>query len=63
MDIFSFIECANRTRSLTALFDLLVSCAGREGFTEIAYGALTYSEPVRLPEYRPPAIAVPYQGW
>jgi DNA-binding CsgD family transcriptional regulator len=60
MDIFSFIECANRTRSLTALFDLLVSCAGREGFTEIAYGALTYREPVRQPEYQPPAIAVNY---
>lgn len=58
MDIFSFIESANRTRSLTTLFDLLVSCASQEGFTEIAYGALTYAEPVRLPEYQPPAIAV-----
>lgn len=58
MDLFSFIESANRTRSLTALFDLLVSCAIQEGFTEIAYGALTYAEPVRLPEYQPPAIAV-----
>ena len=58
MDLFSFIECANRTRSLKALFDLLVSCASQEGFTEVAYGALTYAEPVRLPEYQPPAIAV-----
>ena len=58
MDLFSFIECANQTKSLKALFDLLVSCASQEGFTEIAYGALTYAEPVRLPEYQPPAIAV-----
>jgi DNA-binding CsgD family transcriptional regulator len=58
MDLFSFIECANRTRSLTALFNLLVSCASQEGFTEIAYGALTYAEPVRLPNYQPPAIVV-----
>src|SRR3954451_13134637 len=58
MDIFSFIECANRTRSLPMLFDLLVSCASQEGFTEVAYGALTYAEPVRLPDYQPPAIAV-----
>jgi DNA-binding CsgD family transcriptional regulator len=58
MDIFSFIECANRTRSLPTLFDLLVSCASQEGFTEVAYGALTYTEPVRLPDYQPPAIAV-----
>jgi len=60
MDLFSFIDCANRTRSLAALFELLVKCASQEGFTEIAYGALTYSESVRLPDYPPPAIAVNY---
>lgn len=58
MDLFTFIECANRTQSLRALFDLLVSCASQEGFTKIAYGALTFTEPVRLPEYQLPAIAL-----
>jgi DNA-binding CsgD family transcriptional regulator len=58
MDLFSFIECANRTRSLDALFELLVSYASQEGFTDIAYGAVTYAEPIRLPQYQPPAIAV-----
>jgi DNA-binding CsgD family transcriptional regulator len=58
MDLFSFIETSNRTRSLKALFKLLVRCATREGFSEVAYGALTYTEPVRLPEHQLPAIAV-----
>jgi DNA-binding CsgD family transcriptional regulator len=58
MDLFSFIECSNQSRSLTALFELLVNCATQEGFSEIAYGALTYDEPVRLPEHQPPAVAV-----
>jgi LuxR family quorum-sensing system transcriptional regulator CciR len=57
MDLFSFIECANQTRSLSALFELLVKCATEKGFTEVAYGALTYDEPVRLPELLPPAVA------
>jgi DNA-binding CsgD family transcriptional regulator len=58
MDLFSFIECSNQSRSLTALFELLVNCATQEGFSEIAYGALTYDEPIRLPKHPPPAIAV-----
>ncbi|MCA6115256.1 LuxR family transcriptional regulator [Bradyrhizobium sp. WSM 1738] len=58
MDLFSFIECAKRTQSLKALFDLLVSCASDEGFSEVAYGALTFAEPIRLPEYPLPALAV-----
>ncbi|KRQ89860.1 autoinducer binding domain-containing protein [Bradyrhizobium valentinum] len=58
MDLFSFIECAKRTRSTKALFDLLVSCASEEGFSEVAYGALTFAEPPRLPEYLPPAVTV-----
>jgi DNA-binding CsgD family transcriptional regulator len=58
MDLFSFIECSNRTRSLEVLFELLVNCATQEGFSEIAYGALTYTEPVRLPEHQLPAVAV-----
>ena len=58
MDLFSFIECSNRTRSLSALFELLVNCATDEGFSEVAYGALTYAEPVHLPEHLPPAVAM-----
>jgi DNA-binding CsgD family transcriptional regulator len=58
MDLFSFIECSNRTQSLSTLFELLVDCAAKEGFSEIAYGALTYHEPLRLPEHPMPAIAV-----
>jgi DNA-binding CsgD family transcriptional regulator len=57
MDLFSFIECSNRTRSLSALFELLVNCATEEGFSEIAYGALTYTESVHLPGHLPPAVA------
>ncbi|GLR91405.1 helix-turn-helix transcriptional regulator [Bradyrhizobium iriomotense] len=58
MNLFSFVECANRTQSLKALFDLLVSCASEEGFTEIAYGALTFAEPLRLPGCPPPLVAM-----
>jgi DNA-binding CsgD family transcriptional regulator len=58
MELFSFIECAKQTQSLAALFKLLVKCATNEGFSEVAYGALTYAEPVRVPEYLPPAVAV-----
>ncbi|MGV7217561.1 autoinducer binding domain-containing protein [Bradyrhizobium sp. UFLA05-112] len=58
MNLFSFVECANQTQSLKALFDLLVSCASEEGFTEVAYGALTFAEPLRLPGCPPPLIAM-----
>lgn len=58
MNLFSFVECANQTQSLKALFDLLVSCASEEGFTEIAYGALTFLEPLRLPGCPPPLVAM-----
>ena len=58
MDLFSFIDCSNRTQSLSTLFELLVDCAANEGFGEIAYGALTYHEPLRLPEHPMPAIAI-----
>jgi DNA-binding CsgD family transcriptional regulator len=64
MDLFSFIECSNQTRSLSALFELLVSCATEEGFTEVAYGALTHAEAVRLPAHPPPAVAMNFpQEW
>jgi hypothetical protein len=58
MDLFSFIECANRARSLTSLFELLVDCASEEGFCKVAYGALTYPQPVCLPQHLPPAVSV-----
>ncbi|MCA1510302.1 LuxR family transcriptional regulator [Bradyrhizobium sp. NBAIM01] len=56
--LFSFTECANQTRSLKALFELLVRCATEEGFSEVAYGALNFVEPLRLAEYPPPTVAV-----
>ncbi|MCK1734316.1 LuxR family transcriptional regulator [Bradyrhizobium sp. 138] len=58
MDLFSFTECATRTQCLRSLFELLVSCASDEGFSEVSYGALNFVEPLRLPEYPPPAVAV-----
>ncbi|MCP3396931.1 MULTISPECIES: LuxR family transcriptional regulator [unclassified Bradyrhizobium] len=58
MNLFSFVECANQTQSLKALFDLLVSCASQEGFTEVAYGALTFAEPLRLAGCPPPLVAM-----
>ena len=57
MDLFSFVECSNRTRSLSTLFELLVNCATEKAFSEVAYGALTYTEPVHLPGHPPPAVA------
>nr|WP_233285285.1 LuxR family transcriptional regulator [Bradyrhizobium acaciae] len=58
VDLFSFTECANQTHSLRALFDLLVNRATEEGFSEVAYGALNFVEPLRLAEYPPPTVAV-----
>jgi LuxR family quorum-sensing system transcriptional regulator CciR len=58
MDLFDFVECSNRTRSLQALFDLLVKGAGEQGFGKAAYLALNYDEPMRLPGLQSPAIAV-----
>ena len=53
-DLFSFVECATQTKSIKALFDLLVSCASNEGFNKVAYGALTCSNERRLLDYLPP---------
>jgi DNA-binding CsgD family transcriptional regulator len=60
MDLFSFMDCANRTQSLSALFELLVNCAADEGFSEVAYGALTHDESLRLPGHPLPAVAINY---
>jgi DNA-binding CsgD family transcriptional regulator len=58
MDIFSFIDCSNRSQSLPELFELLVDCSCQEGFSQVAYGALNHNEPVRLPGHPMPAIAI-----
>ena len=58
MELFRFTECAKQSQSLSALFELLVKCATEEGFTQVAYGALTYIEPDCQSEHPPPAIAL-----
>ncbi|WP_247444399.1 LuxR family transcriptional regulator [Bradyrhizobium sp. 197] len=58
MDLFCFIECAKQSRSPEVLFDLLVSCSSEQGFSQVAYGALTDAEPTRRPEYLPAAVTV-----
>ena len=58
MDVFSFIDCSNRSHSLPALFELLVNCSNEEGFGQVACGALNYFEPVRLPGHPMPAVAI-----
>lgn len=58
MEIFDFVECMNRTKSLSELFQLLVVAAAKEGFDKVAYGALTYDEPLRLEGHIPPAVAM-----
>ncbi|WP_247360306.1 MULTISPECIES: LuxR family transcriptional regulator [unclassified Bradyrhizobium] len=58
MDLFCFIECAKQSRSPEVLFDLLVSCSSEQGFSQVAYGALTGAEPTRRPEYLPAVVTV-----
>ncbi|MCK1353917.1 MULTISPECIES: autoinducer binding domain-containing protein [unclassified Bradyrhizobium] len=60
MDLFCFIECAKQSRSPEVLFDLLVSCSSEQGFSQVAYGALTDAEPTRRPEYLPAAVTVSF---
>jgi DNA-binding CsgD family transcriptional regulator len=60
MDIFDFIECSNRTHDVQQLFSLLVKSACGEGFDFVAYGALTYHEPRKLPDCPDPAVALNY---
>nr|WP_249812431.1 autoinducer binding domain-containing protein [Bradyrhizobium sp. 162] len=42
------------------MFDLLVSCSSEQGFSQVAYGALTDAEPTRRPEYLPAAVTVSF---
>jgi DNA-binding CsgD family transcriptional regulator len=58
MELFEFVECSNRTRSLPDLFALLVAAADNEGFDQVAYGALNYHEPLHLVDHQAPAIAI-----
>jgi DNA-binding CsgD family transcriptional regulator len=58
MELFEFVECSNRTQSLSELFKLLVAAADKEGFGLVAYGALNYHEPLHLPDLRAPAVAI-----
>ncbi|MGY2933300.1 hypothetical protein ACVWZ6_002902 [Bradyrhizobium sp. GM6.1] len=60
MDLFCFIECAKQSRSPEVLFDVLVSCSSEQGFSQVAYGALTDAEPTRRPEYLPAAVTVSF---
>ncbi|WP_245326616.1 helix-turn-helix transcriptional regulator [Bradyrhizobium sacchari] len=53
-DLFSFVQCATQTKSIKALFELLVNYASNEGFDKVAYGALTCPNERRLPAYLPP---------
>ena len=58
MDLFSFIECANQTKSLKALFDLLVSCASQERFHRDCLWSAYLRRASSSARYQPPAIAV-----
>lgn len=60
MQISDFIECSSRSQTLPELFGLLMVAAEKEGFDRVAYGALTYHEPLHLPDHSPPAIASNY---
>jgi LuxR family quorum-sensing system transcriptional regulator CciR len=58
MELFEFVECSNRLRSLPDLFSLLVAAADKEGFDQVAYGALNYREPLHLADHQAPAVAI-----
>jgi len=53
-----FVECSNRTRSPRELFELLLRATRSEGFDQVAYGALTYREPMQLQDHPAPAVAM-----
>jgi LuxR family quorum-sensing system transcriptional regulator CciR len=60
MNIFDFVECSNQTHDVQKLFALLVKGACGEGFDFVAYGALTYHEPHKLPACPDPAVVLNY---
>lgn len=63
MELLDFVECSNRTQSLSELFKLLVAAADREGFGQVAYGALNYHEPLHLPDLHAPAVAINFPDY
>ncbi|WIW50161.1 LuxR family transcriptional regulator (plasmid) [Bradyrhizobium sp. 62B] len=54
---YDLINCAANTQSLSPLFQMLVSKAGKLGFGSVAYAAVTYAPPKRLRESPAPMIA------
>jgi len=60
MDFDDFIERTNRADCLNELFCLLVEAAECAGFDQLAYGALTHTELLRLVDRPKPAIALNY---
>jgi DNA-binding CsgD family transcriptional regulator len=60
MEFPEFIEHSNRIRCPRELFHLLVKAAQDEGLSQVAYGALTYNEPLRLVDAPHPAVALNY---
>lgn len=63
MDFASFIERTNKADSLNELFCLLVEAATDTGFDQLAYGALTHTELLRLVDRPKPAVALNYPSY
>src|SRR5215471_1600145 len=62
MNFSDFIEHSNIISCPRELFSLLLKAAQDEGFTQLAYGALTYDEPIRLVDRPHPAVALNYSA-
>ncbi len=64
MEIFEHVERFNGTKSLPELFNCLVAAADRQGFGQVAYGPLTYDEPLHLPGHVSPFVAMNFpRNW
>lgn len=58
MELFECVERFNSTKSLPELFSCLVAAADRQGYGQVAYGPLTYNEPLHLPGHVSPFVAM-----
>jgi DNA-binding CsgD family transcriptional regulator len=58
MEFANFIELTNKADCLNKLFCLLVKAAEHTGFDQLAYGAVTHTELLRLVDRPKPAIAL-----
>jgi DNA-binding CsgD family transcriptional regulator len=58
MELFEYVERFNCTKSLSDLFGCLVAAADRQGYGQVAYGPLTYNEPLHLPDHVSPFVAM-----